>query len=574
MEIKRPRASRGISAVAWDIPPVWSTWLNKVKSVCYTFCMENKSDSIDYEDWFKKIQDASGVELKQEEKEQEEKNTKIRKNDFILAGFIFLLAFIPRIAYIFIFSNPQTPGWYTDVFHHWQIAFLSKEIGFSHGFLRLWDFKGMEYFWGLLHPLVLSILFTITGSISIVIPRLLSASGGSVSIVLLFFIVRRYFNSNAALAAAIFAAFFPTSLFSNTSGMQEELGMPLILLGILLWPRKPVLIGVLFALAAMVRAEYWLFSFGLVFSSFLLRRNLDKALTAATSYIIIILIYMKYLATWTGNYIYPIYWNFLASVKGEWFADLPIVGEKLMAKHISQGIFAFGAIGILLTIIKKPKYSLFFLFGFANILFIGFMVGFGSYVKGYIPRFWVDRLYNWPYLFTATLIIIPPFYYLPKKLGRLKSISYGFAWPLLIGGILISQLIWKPINYFMKPVVTIYNDEKSWAAEIAAAYQEGRVLLPEDRPYITYFLAHDYGISGKKMVGQMFDPFFYFPDKEDPFKNWGEDREKVLNWLKDNKIKLIALTTKKPTYLGLIEREPKYFELIPSARILLYRVKF
>jgi hypothetical protein len=76
------------------------------------------------------------------------------------------------------------------------------------------------------------------------------------------------------------------------------------------------------------------------------------------------------------------------------------------------------------------------------------------------------------------------------------------------------------------------------------------------------------------MVGQMFDPFFYFPNKENPFKNWGEDRETVLNWLKDNNIKLIALATPKPTYLGLIEREPGYFELIPSAQILLYKVKF
>lgn len=498
----------------------------------------------------------------------------LEKRDLIFAVAIFFMALIPRLVYVFILSNPNFPGWYTDVFHHWQIAYLTREIGFHQGFLRLWDFKGMEFFWGLLHPLVLVILFYLTGSMSIIIPRLLSIVGGSISIVLIFFIVRRFFGKNTALASAIFATFFPISLFSNTSGMQEELGMPLILLGIFLWPRNPILIGILFALASMVRAEYWLFAVGLIGAGIILRRNLDKVLVLVFSYLVMILIYMKYLANYTGNYIYPIYWNFLANVKGVWSVDLPIVGEKLLAKQISQGIFVFGIIGAILTLVKRPKHALFFLFGFGNIFFIGFMVGFGAYVKGYIPRFWVDRFYNWPYLFTATLIIILLFYYLPQKLGRLKNLAYGFAWIILICGILLSQLIWKPINYFMEPVAAMYNNEKSLAHAIATVYKEGKVLLPEDHVFITYFLAHDYGINGKKMVGQMFDPFYYFPDKKDPFNNWGEDREKVLNWLKDNDIRLIALTNKKPTYLGLIEREPKYFELIPSAKILLYKVKF
>jgi hypothetical protein len=119
----------------------------------------------------------------------------------------------------------------------------------------------------------------------------------------------------------------------------------------------------------------------------------------------------------------------------------------------------------------------------------------------------------------------------------------------------------------------MYSSEKSYAQEIARVYKGGKVLLPEDRPYIIYFLAHDYGIKGKNMIGQMFDPFFYFPDKENIFNNWGEDRETVLNWLRGNDIRLVVLTMKKPTYLGLFQREAQYFTFIPSARVLLYRVK-
>lgn len=496
---------------------------------------------------------------------------KISWKNLTVPFFVFLAALTVRILYILVFSNPNFPGWYTDVFHHWQIAYLSKEIGFHQGFLRLWDFKGMEFFWGLLHPLVLVILFTITGSISILVPRLLAAFGGSISIAFLYILLRRHFNLKTALAASFFAALFPLSVFSNSAGMQEELGMPLILGALIALPYYPAVSGLALAMASMVRAEYWIFSAGLIVAAIIFRQKNEKVIPLTVFYLIPIVFYMKYMANWTGSYIFPIRLNFLASVKGDWFEDLPVVGEKLLAKRISQGIFAFGAIGAFLTILKKPKYLLLFLFGFGNIIFVGFMVGFGAYVKGYIPRFWVDRLYNWPYVFTAVLIIILMLYWLPKKMPKLKLITDVFAWLILLGGILISQLLWKPIDYFMEPVENIYNAEKVQAAEIAEAYRGGGILLPEDRPYITYFLAHDYGIKGRDMVGQMFDPFYYFPDQEDLFNNWGKDREVVLKWLKENNIKLIVLTVKKPSYEGLIERENQWFEKVSSENIDLYR---
>ena len=42
---------------------------------------------------------------------------------------------MPRILYVFVFSDPQNPGGgaYTDVWHHWHIAYLTKEIGLSAG---------------------------------------------------------------------------------------------------------------------------------------------------------------------------------------------------------------------------------------------------------------------------------------------------------------------------------------------------------------------------------------------------------------------------------------------------------
>jgi len=165
----------------------------------------------------------------------------------------------------------------------------------------------------------------------------------------LFILIKKYFNQKTAWAVAIFASFFPITLFSNTVGMQEELGMPLILGAILLFPQNPIVTGILFALASMVRAEYWIFSLGLIGSLLFLKRkpgkviqvfiSPGKVIQVFISYFVIMLFYMKYLATWTGSFIFPIKLNFFASVRGDWFEDLPVIGEKLLAKRISQGEF-------------------------------------------------------------------------------------------------------------------------------------------------------------------------------------------------------------------------------------------
>jgi len=224
---------------------------------------------------------------------------------------IFFLTLLPRLYVLFFVTDPENPGlgWYGDTFHHWQIAYLSKEIGFHQGFLRLWDFKGLEYFWGLLHPLLLITLFTLTGSVDIIIPRLVSIVGSGVSLALLFFLLRRYFNWQVALAGILLAALNPVGIFSDSVGMQEPLGLALLFLGFLLWPRFPFWVGVLLALAGMVRAEYWVFGTGLVAVAMFAKEKVDRLLLGL-GWGIPSLLYMKYLLDYTGNPIYPVYWNF------------------------------------------------------------------------------------------------------------------------------------------------------------------------------------------------------------------------------------------------------------------------
>lgn len=85
---------------------------------------------------------------------------------------VVAIAALPRLLCLFIFSDPENPGLgaYNDVWHHWQIAYLTREIGLSApGGPRLWDLKGLDYFWGVLHPLLMVAVFDLTGSIDIAI---------------------------------------------------------------------------------------------------------------------------------------------------------------------------------------------------------------------------------------------------------------------------------------------------------------------------------------------------------------------------------------------------------------------
>jgi len=159
-------------------------------------------------------------------------------------------ALLPRLGYLFVFSDPENAGHgFTDAYHHWQIAYLTKEIGISHG-PRLWDMRGVEYFWGLMHPLLMNVLFFATGSIDIVLARLLSLAFGSLVVVLIFLLCHRYWGMSVAVAASAFAALSPASIFNDDAGMVEPIAIALLLLGIWLTPKRGFWAGVAWGCAA------------------------------------------------------------------------------------------------------------------------------------------------------------------------------------------------------------------------------------------------------------------------------------------------------------------------------------
>ena len=494
--------------------------------------------------------------------QQEATESRIDTRTLAIAAGVFLLAALPRLFVLFFVTDPQNPGlgWYGDTFHHWQIAILSKEIGFAEGFLRLWDFKGLEFFWGLLHPLVLIGLFNLTGSVSIVIPRLVSAIGASITMVMFFFLLRRYFNVKVAVAGVLLAIVNPVAIFSDGIGMQEPLGLIFLLGGLLLWPKRVFWTGFCYAIAGTVRAEYWIFGAGLMIVALIIDRSWDRKIALAMGWLLPSLAYAKYLLDWTGNPIYPVYWNFMGNAAGEWMVEAPLTPDRVIARWTARIVLVIAGAAAIWIFRNRRQYSAFILLGLGNFLFLAMMWGFSSYIHGFIPRFIYDRLMVVPYLYIGFFIAIGLFYYLPKYRGG-RALQ-GLGWIAVVAIAAVSQIAWVGLMGYYDGIRPIFEEEKLLAQQIAEKYEGGTIAIPEDRPAMVYALIEYHGIEARNLIGQMYDPFSYMSG--DPFIDWGQNRNLLADWFTRNDIQLLVYDVKKGNYNIMVDLEREWFHRLGS----------
>lgn len=490
---------------------------------------------------------------------------------------LFLVSLLPRLYTIFFITDPDNPGagWFGDAYHHWQIAYLTKEVGLKHGFLRLWDFKGMEYFWGALHPLLTMLGFFVSGSNSLAVERVITAIGGSISVVLLYLIGKKYWNKQVGLAAGLLAALNPVGIFNDGTGMIEPIGIPLLLSGILFWPKKPALSGIFFALAVMARSEYWVFSTGLVLALIFLSKKVKEVnkVVLGISFALVVLVYMKYLLDYTGNPIYPFWENYLANVFGNWQNKPVLETADLQGRFIFRIITAISVLFSGLVLYKRPKGWPMLLLGGGSWLFLGLTFGFSAYIQSWADYVWVVRFMLLQYMFLGLLLSV--FFFYTLKLNKLtKWITFLQAgWIAVIAVLLVSQLAWLEIFKYYRPTINNWQMAKTIAQDMAKDYSGGGFLMPEGNPELTYALVQYEHIAGAKMVSSMFDPYFYM--KGDPYQNWGENRKIVLNWLDDNDIKYMVVYASAQRYRKLAEHEPdriKFLRNIPNSNLSIFTV--
>jgi hypothetical protein len=476
---------------------------------------------------------------------------------------VAVLAAVPRLLYLFAFSDPENPGLgaYNDVWHHWQIAYLTKQIGLSApGGPRLWDLKGLEYFWGILHPLLLAGLFALTGSIDIVLARLLSVAFGVVVAVLLFRICFRLWGLQPALGAALIASFLPTSVMNDASGMTEPLGVALCLAGLVAWPRRGFWSGLAFGLATMARAEAWLFGLGMVVAAFLKRDRGQQRILLVAAFAAAMLVYMKILNDRTGNPIYPLWWNFFANAVGRW-EFTPISAAQAAVRPVLGALLVMSAAGLAWSLWRRPPSYMLLAFGFGYWVFVTGTLGFTSYLASWVWWMPITRVFAFPYVFAGVLLAVGLLWWLPRRYGR--RVQWP-AWTALIAALLASQLAWIPIAEVFGPTEGEYRSTMAASRELAGWYHQQpydghSIAVPPDRPDVTYGLARFGGVDGKHLVSEMYDPFAYVPGGYSYAAHARTIDVLVECWLARTDVRMLAVPQGTDNYPQLLQAHPDWF---------------
>ncbi len=471
-------------------------------------------------------------------------------------------AALPRLYYLFRVSDPANPGdgMYGDVYHHWQIAYLTKEIGWSHG-LRLWDLKGLEYFWGILHPWLMAGVFSLTGSIDIVQDRLLSLAFGVLVVVLVYLLCRRYWGGGVALAAAAFAALAPTSIFNDASGMVEPFGVALCLVAVWLLPRHGFLAGITWGLATMARAEAWVFTVGLVVAVLLTREGRRQTIPLLVGWGAVMLFYMKVLLDQTGNPIYPVYWNFLANVLGKWELTQTLTPDQQAARPWLGLILVASTVGLALTLWKRPRPYLLLTFGFGYWVFVAGMLGFTSYLRSWVWWMPITRVFAFPYVFAGVLVAIVLVYSAPRHFGRRVR---PLSWSLVAAALLAVQVSWLPIQSVYTGTYGTWRQTQQAGVEVAAAYHQpgidgGAITLPSDHPNLTYAMARYDGVQGRHLISEQYDPFYYLPAGYSYDRNPDAVGTQMACWFASTGSTLFVVDRQNKNYALLLADHPGWF---------------
>jgi len=481
---------------------------------------------------------------------------------------IWAIALLPRLGALFFVTDPENPGdgWHGDVFHHWQIAYLTKEIGlFDPSGPRLWDLKGLDYFWGVIHPALLVVLFYLTGSVDIVIPRLVSVFFGSLAVVLVFSLCRRYWGLGVAIGAGLFAALLPTSVFIDATGFLEPMGVALVLLGIWLWPKRGLWTGVAWALAAMARAEAWIFSLGMLVATYFRRAHEGQRLLATVAWVVLILAYMKVLLDRTGNAIYPVYWNLLANIFGGWEFSKGLTPDQVAARPFLAALMLIGLAGLAWTLWKRPPSYMFLTFGFGYVTYTGLSLGLTSYLRSWESWFWQERFFLFPYEFAGVLLAVGLVGLAPRRLGR-RWLPVGWATLVLVLG--AAQAEWAPMLNLYDATRVTWIQSQGAATQLMTVYDEpayrGSVLnIPPDKPAMFYAMVEYHGLQGRNVVGQLYDPFYYFTAFS--YAQHPEVGDTLMQcWLTSTHTRLWAVDPGKQQYRQVIADQPEWFTQVGS----------
>lgn len=488
-------------------------------------------------------------------------------------GVVAAVAALARLVYLFGFAPLQNAGeGHTDAYHHWQIGYLTQQIGLGHG-PRLWDLKGQEYFWGTLHPLLLSVLFTFTGH-DIIVPRLLSAAFGTLIVALVFLLAHRYFGLGAAIGAAAFAALSPLAIFSDTAGLTDPLGAALCLLGVWLAPRRQFLAGLVLALAATARAEAWVFGGLIVLLLYWARPALSGRGRVLRGWLTGMAAYLLFLWGQTGNPIYPFYWNYLVSASGHGLPTTITAAQQAIRPLFVAGALVLGA-AFAAVLARRPAVTPLLGYALASGGAVCALFAFTSFITQWDGWVWRDRVIAYPLELVVTVGLGGLFAGLARLGGRARHVL-----PLAagLGLALATQSLWPNLQSTYHATDSLYALAVQAGTQIGAASRAGGggvVMVPDDRPTVTYTMVTDGAVPATEIQSQHYDPLFYLPAGSAPRSDPARMAVVWRCWIHDSHTRLLVIDTTHPDYAALVRDHADWFSEVgevPQYNWVLYRV--
>ena len=468
------------------------------------------------------------------------------------------LAVLARLAYLALgTADSRFVAWYIDSFHHWQISFLTKEIGFANG-PRLWDLGGMEYFWGVIPSVLGALALAVTGSSALWPVQALNVIAGAATVGVLYLVGRRYWSHWAGVTLGGFFAISPVSILTDASGMQEPIAFLFLALGLLFLLDRPLIAAIFLGLAASSRPDYWLYTLAILATVAVVRRAPGSFLAAprtlapyAAGYAIGMVPYLQHMWIQTGNPFYALYWNFMGNVRGAWMPVVEPTPHQLEAQLAARVLLAAAVVGLGLVVWRRPAGWPVLAAGLWGCFLIGYVLGISKYILGYLDRFWLDRIMLLPYLALATILAMGIARLARAgRAGRIAAVS-----SLVVSAVLLSAL-WIPAQRYQTDAAGFHRD-LDFAQRAAPVATTGRILVPGDAVVATYGLVQE-GVRARRLLSQLYHP---------------EERAELDAWMREMDVRWVFLKDGDEFWSDLVRGDREKFTLRLSWVYDLYEVR-
>jgi len=325
-------------------------------------------------------------------------------------ALLFLVSIVIRSILLFFITQPGYTGWYSDVYHHWQIAYYTLHVGLKQNPPRMWDLNGMEYYWGILPALIQAFLLWVFNTASLVPFQVFNSLMGSMNSCVIYLFCRKYFSGKVALLAGFLVAVNPAIAVSDISGMYEPIGILILLVAVYFYDSKPFLTGILLGMAAMCRIEYYFLSVAVFVCYLIFERSGIKFVPGFLGWLTSSVPHFLWIKMGTEDWLYQLRWN-VVSATGGWDPryNLPQYQQMLILPRSVAGVLLIiSSISLLVLFWRRPRgYALPVLFlAYSSLQFAAFSLTSYLAIILFTPveRFIIDRMFSLDYIFISWLI--------------------------------------------------------------------------------------------------------------------------------------------------------------------------